>query len=135
MSDVIITPSEVLPGPVRRTAEATAAEAIEAGEAVSFDGDGLLVLADKDDDSRVAGIAVDSGAAGQPVVFASGGDVTLGAGTVEPGHAYYASAAGGIRPESDLATDEYAKFLGIGNDDGDGLHLGIIAPVYMAGPS
>lgn len=135
MSDVVITPSDVIPASNARTAQGTAAEAIEAGDSLSFDASGDLVLADIDIEDRLCGIALDNAAVGQPCVFASGGDVTLGTGTVEPGHAYFASAAGGIRPDADLGTDQYAKFIGVGNEDGDGLHIGIIAPVYIAGPS
>jgi hypothetical protein len=118
MADLIITPADVTPrGGVRQ--QGIAGAAIAAGQMIYLDpADNTYKLADCDNASaevrKPDGIAVNSAAAGQPVVFMGPGtEVSLGA-VLTAGTTYYLSPnPGGIAPFADLGTGDYPVIAGI----------------------
>lgn len=98
-----------------------AGETITAGQPVyknSADSNRLyrssaLVLAQ----AQVVGIALHGASAGQPLAYATGGDINLGGSTMVLGTVYVVSGAnvGGIAPSADLdaGTTWYATVLGV----------------------
>lgn len=126
MANLTITASAVIPSASATLQTGFSGVAIAAGEVIYKDtGDSnKLKLADANDASAivrtVAGIAVNSAAAGQPVTYASEDpDLTLGAMLFEAGDAFILSATPGkIAPVADLATGMYPTFLGFANSDG-----------------
>ena len=64
--------------------------------------------------SNVRGIALVSGADGQPAIVALKDDDFTPGATLTVGASYYASGtAGGIAPAADLASGDYVVFLGV----------------------
>jgi hypothetical protein len=62
-------------------------------------------------EAEALGIAINGGAAGQPAVVQTGGQLTIGA-TVAAGVFYYVSnTAGGICPVADLGTADYVTAI------------------------
>jgi hypothetical protein len=81
---------------------------------------GLFALANAGSGATVAtatctGICLSDAAAGQEVLYFTGGQITIG-GTVAVGTAYFVSVnnAGGICPVGDLTTGSYVSLLGMG---------------------
>lgn len=117
MTDIVITSTAVLAGTNAATETRTAAAAIAAGEVVYLDAAGKYNLADTDSATAIArkprGIALNSGAAGQPVTIARSGDVTLGA-VLSKAVAYYLSGTPGkIAPVADVAAGDYVSIVGM----------------------
>jgi len=118
MANLAITATSVVASgnSVQRTKLANAA--ITAGQVVYLDSATDKVgLADNNSATAairtVFGIALNGGAANQPIVVHIGGSLTIGA-TVAKGVAYYLSdTPGGICPVADLASGEYPTVLGI----------------------
>ena len=72
----------------------------------------------------MAGVALNGGATGQPIIVAVSGKFNPGA-TVAVGTVYILSAtAGGICPAADLASSSFCSVIGVGTDT-DELTLGI----------
>lgn len=119
MSDISITPGNVLAYADVVPIDGIAGTTITAGQAVYIDtaANNVLKLADCDSSATtavVAGIALTGGSSGQPIKYAKSGEITIG-GTVTVGELYVLSGiAGGIAPEADLAQNDYVSFLGIG---------------------
>lgn len=120
MADVTITAANVVASSAAQTSSGTAGAAITAGQALYEDAsDGTLKLAQADGATAAertsVGIALNDAATGQPVTYAfADPDFTPG-GTVSASAAYVLSAtAGGIAPEADLTTGDYASVLMIG---------------------
>jgi hypothetical protein len=115
MADLTITAASVAKGARTNTKSGTAGAAITQGQPVYLDSvTGTLFPADADvlASAAVVGIALNAASTGQPVAYQTSGPITIGA-TVVVGTAYYASTtAGGICLESDLATGDFATFLG-----------------------
>lgn len=116
MSDVVITAGSVVQVS-GTTKTGTAGETITAGQALYLkSSDNRLWKADADDTAATAacvGIALNGGAAGQPIVYQATGDITIG-GTVVQGTIYLVSdTAGGIRPVADVDAEDYVSILGI----------------------
>jgi hypothetical protein len=115
MAVLSITAANVAPGTGAKTKSGTAGAAVTQGQPVYLDASTIkLMPADADliASAAVVGVTLNAAAAGQPVVYQTSGDITIGA-TVVPGTAYYASTtAGGICLESDLASGDFATFLG-----------------------
>lgn len=116
-ADLTITAASVVSS-ASTTKDGTAGEAITAGQAVYLkSSDGLLWKAQADGsaaEGAAVGIALNGGAAGQPIKYQYAGDITIGA-TVAVGILYCVSAAaGGICPSADLASSDYVTLLGIG---------------------
>jgi len=109
----------VQPGTNAVKRHGVAGEAITAGEPVYVTTAGLVMRAQADDTAEAAaavGIAISSAeAANQSVSYVTqDNDFTVG-GTVAVGASYYVSATvGGIAPEADLATGDYATLIGVG---------------------
>jgi hypothetical protein len=115
MANLTITAANVAPGTGSKTKSGTAGAAITQGQPVYLDATTkTLFPADADvlASAAVVGIALNAASTGQPVTYQTSGQVTIGA-TVVTGTAYYASTtAGGVCLESDLASGDFATFLG-----------------------
>jgi hypothetical protein len=117
MTDLTITPANVVLGSDASTEDGIAAVAVAAGQVVYKDATGKYNLADTDSATALMrkprGIALNSGAANQPLKIVRGGPVTLGA-VLTKGVAYYLSGTpGAICPVADVATGDYPAILGI----------------------
>jgi flagella basal body P-ring formation protein FlgA len=100
------------------TAAGVAATTITAGQNVSIKSDLTLTPTDNNDADplvrKIAGVALNGGAAGQPIQYLKSGVITIGA-TVTPGTVYVAGAtAGAIAPAADLASGNEVSILGVG---------------------
>ena len=122
MADITITAANVLKGTAARTVEGTAAVTIAAGQTVYLDSSvNTYKLADNSASTTdlVAGIALHSSVANQPIVVQASGNIDLGA-TLTTGETYVLSTtAGGIAPIADLATTEYVTILGVATGTGN----------------
>jgi hypothetical protein len=118
MADLVITATNVVPGSNAKTRTRTLGVATTAGQAMYKDAADLekAKLADCDGVAAARvfdGIALNGGAAGQPVTLIYEGDVTIGA-TMTKGAAYYLSPnPGGICPVADVLTGDLPVLLGI----------------------
>lgn len=121
MSNLAITPADVVPGPNSTPARGTAGAAIEAGDLIYKDATQKIQLSDADGAvaaQAVQGMAVNSAALGQPVNFV-GEDDDLDVGAAIEGKPYFLSeTAGKMCPIEDLQPDSKAIFVGIGKADG-----------------
>jgi hypothetical protein len=115
MAVLTITAANVAKGARANTKNGTAGAAITQGQPVYLDAaTDTLFPADADvlASAAVVGIALNAASTGQPVTYQTSGPITIGA-TVVTGTAYYASTTtGGICLESDLASGDFATFLG-----------------------
>ena len=117
MAVLTITAASVAPSSSTesRTKSGIAGVAITQGQSIYLDSTtSTLLLADADVlvSAAASGIALNAASPGQPVTYQSSGPMTIGA-TVVVGTAYYvATTAGGICLESDLASGDFATFLG-----------------------
>lgn len=118
MTDISITPANVLAGSAAQTENGSAGEAITQGKTVyKSSTTNLYMLADSNSATAEArtptGIALNSAAAGQPLTIQKAGDITIG-GTMTAGVAYYQSdTPGGICPVADVGSGEYSCIVGI----------------------
>lgn len=118
MTDIAITPANVLAGTGAMVEDITAGATITAGQVVYREGStGKAKLADCDSDTAEArsprGIALNGASDGQPLEILREGPITIGA-TLTPGTVYYLSAtAGGICPVGDLGQGDYPVVVGI----------------------
>ena len=116
MADLTITAASVAKGANSVTKSGTAGAAITQGQPIYLAAaTTTLFPADADvlASAAVVGVALNAASTGQPVTYLTYGPITIGA-TVVVGTAYYASAtAGGICPEADLLTGDFATFLGL----------------------
>lgn len=113
MADITVTAANVIGyGP---TSKRNAGETITAGDLVIVASDGGLEVASDDSaaNAAVVGVALNGGAAGQPVVYQTSGNVNPG-GTVAVGKVYVASTDGGFAPVDDIAGTEYITVVGVG---------------------
>lgn len=117
MTDIVITAGNVVAGTGAVTETRLAAATITAGQVVYLDANSKYNLADTDSATAIVrkprGIALNGGAAGQPIQIIRSGPVTIGA-TVTKGVAYYLSGtAGGICPVADVAAGDYTAIIGM----------------------
>ena len=132
MADVSITAANVIAGSNAQQASGISGVAITAGQSLAYDSSTVSVkLSDVNSASAwqrtPIGIALNTAAAGQPIVYQTGGDITIG-GTLVAGTAYYASGTpGGVRPQADNITGDYPALLGIATST-TVLRIGINAP-------
>jgi len=116
MADLSVTPASVLPyaGAVIQTGRA--GETLLAGQALYLKAaDGKLWKADDTAAAKAAavGVALNGGAAGQPISYAQSGGVNPGA-VVAIGTIYgVTDTAGGIGAVSELATPDFVTILGV----------------------
>jgi hypothetical protein len=119
VADLTITATSVVKGSGASTRNGTAGAAVTAGQVVYLDTTtDTYKLADCDSATAAArspsGIALNGAASGQPLTVLDGGAITIGA-TVEASVPYFLSpVAGGICPLADVASGDYAVFLGFG---------------------
>ena len=115
MAVLTITAANVAKGASSNTKSGTAGAAITQGQPVYLAAaTTTLFPADADvlASAAVVGVALNAASTGQPVTYQTSGPITIGA-TVTVGTAYYASTtAGGVCLESDLASGDFATFLG-----------------------
>lgn len=117
-ADLTVTAASVVAGSDAVTKAGTAGEALTAGQPVYLSATtNKWLKADCNSATAAArvasGIALNGGAANQPVVVQTGGTITIGA-TLTAGVAYYLSGtAGGIRPVADNTTGDYPQVIGI----------------------
>lgn len=118
MTDLSVTPVNVIAGSNSQQERGFAGAAIAAGQAVYKDAaTGEFLLADNNSGTAAArtpyGIALNSAGDGQPLFVHRSGDLTIGA-TLVAGTTYYLSdTPGGICPLADVGSGEYACIVGI----------------------
>ena len=116
MADLTITAANVVPQAGSTIKSATAGVAIAAGQPIYINtttNQAELADANALASAEVAGIAVNSAAAGQPVSYVSNGPVALGS-VLTTGAVYVlSSTAGGLAPVADLSSTEYTSILGV----------------------
>lgn len=117
MADISITASAVLKGTGATTATGVAGVAVTAGQVVYLDSaTSTIKLADADASSATAavvGIALHGALTSQPIVYQTGGALTINA-VLTAGKVYVVSAtAGAIAPAADLTTGWRTSVLGI----------------------
>ena len=118
MTDITITPANVVSGSNASIASGTAGEAITAGDVVYLaSATKKFMLEDADsvtaEARKAIGIALNGASLNQPVDVLTGGDITLGA-VLTPGQAAYLSdEPGKMCPLADLATGDYVCMLGL----------------------
>lgn len=120
MADITITPANVKKGQGAVVVNGIAAATITAGQVLYRLADGTFGLADANGASALIktpfGIALNGGAAGQPIAIQTAGRIFIG-GTAVQGTIYVLSAtAGGICPAADLASGHRVGILGVGYD-------------------
>jgi len=117
MTDLSITPANVIAGEGAVLEHGIAGETITAGMAVYYaTATGKWMKADSDSATaearRAGGIALNGASNGQPITVQKQGAITIGA-TVTAGTSYYLSdAPGGICPLEDLGTGDYVCLIG-----------------------
>lgn len=119
MADLVQTAANVVSGAGATVREAIAEASITAGQPVYADASstppGKLQPAEGADSITqvsVVGIALNSAAVGQPVVYQTAGQINLGA-TLQVGHEYFVSTnTGGIMPQTDLTSGDWSFRLG-----------------------
>ena len=122
MADLAITASQVLANTNALVERHEAGAALTPGQAVYLDSDGTWKLAQHDSTAIESGsggglaITLSTASAGQDVLLARRGTITLGAGAAPAaGEIYCVSAtAGGICPEADVGAADYVSILGVG---------------------
>lgn len=118
MTDITITPANVVSGSNASIASGTAGAAIAAGDVVYLaSASKKWLLADADSTTAEArkaiGFALNTATLNQPVSVQIGGDITLG-GVLTAGTSYFLSdEPGKACPVADLATGDYVCLLGL----------------------
>lgn len=117
MTDIVVTATAVIPGSNADLETKTAAAAIAAGEIVYLDANGKYNLADTDSATAIVrkprGMALNSGAAGQPIQIAKSGDVTMNAVLTKGVAVYLSGTPGKICPVADVAAGDYTAIIGM----------------------
>src|SRR6476619_5179803 len=118
MTDLTITPANVLQGSNASTQTGQFGETVTAGQVVYRSSTTALWMKADNNSATIEarhalGIALNGGGAGQPAVVQTAGDITIGA-ALTPGTAYYVSAnPGGICPVADVVTGSAVCQLGL----------------------
>lgn len=120
MAAYTITAAEVTKSTSAQTAEGTAGAAITAGQALYLDSTtSTLKLAQSDGTSAeatVVGVALNSAASGQIVVYQFAGDLTLDTAALTNAAkgdiVTLGAIAGGLYPNEDILTTEYVSVIG-----------------------
>jgi hypothetical protein len=125
MSDLLVTSNSVVAANANTViARGTAGAQVNAGQAVWADPSASYQLkpaqaTNQTQAANIVGIALNTAGNGQPLAYATGGDITLptsgGGTTMIQGGAYVLSAAnsGGIAPVADLTTGNWVTLLGV----------------------
>jgi len=123
LADITITAANVVPGSGATILAGTAGETITAGQCVYLNASNLWLKAQCDGTTLEAGssnigIALTGSSLNQSINVQVAGTITIG-GTVVATTPYIVSAtAGGICPFADLASGQYATFLGYATTTG-----------------
>lgn len=130
MADVSVTAASVVKTSTTTILEGTAGATITAGQPLYKDSADSykLKLADADvlASSVCVGLSLHGASSGQPLKYATRGDVTFNS-AFTVGQVYVASVnAGGIAPYSDLASGDYVSILGVATT-ATNLKLGILS--------
>ena len=130
MADLTITAADVLKTTTTKTYQGVAGATVTAGQPVYADAadSGKYKPADADASATSAaiGIATHGAAAGQPLIVAQYGSLTLSA-VMTAGEVYCVSTtAGGIAPVGDLTSGNYVTVLGVATTTSN-LKLGLNA--------
>lgn len=118
MTDLSLTPANVVAGDNAQRASGNAGETIAAGKAVYLSSTTKKwMLADSNSATvearKATGIALNGASLNQPIDVQTSGDITIG-GTLTAGTAYFLSdTPGGICPLADVGTGEYVCQLGL----------------------
>lgn len=118
MTDIAITPANVVAGSDASKTTGVAGAAIAAGQLVYQDpATKKYLLADTNSATAVAqkpiGVALHAAAINQPLTILTKGDITIGA-TLVAGQDYYASdTPGGICPRADVGATEQVTLVGL----------------------
>ncbi|ASR06709.1 hypothetical protein CHY08_06030 [Rhizobium leguminosarum bv. viciae] len=118
MTDLVVTPANVLAASNAERDNGIAGETIVAGKAIYLASTtNRWMLADSNSataEARAAkGIALNGASVGQPVSFQKSGDITIGA-TLVAGTSYFLSdSPGGLCPLADVGSGEYVVLIGI----------------------
>ena len=117
MADLVITPANVLPQSNTTTKSGTAGASINAGQMIYLDtaDSNKAKLADANVllTAVVAGMALCDAEPGQPIQWASAGDVAVGT-MLTPGIVYLLSGtAGGLKPDADMTGSDYVSLFAI----------------------
>ena len=116
MADVTFTATSIKPGTNAQRQRVTFGATITPGLVVYLDtSDNEYKIADCTDAAKdaAAGIALTSGADGQPGVIITGGNLTTSAHLSLASPVYVLSEAGKICPAADLANDDYITIIGV----------------------
>lgn len=131
MADLGPTAANVVKQSTTTVGTGTAGETITAGMAVYLKtSDSKYYKADANvttAEAVVAGIALNSVSAGQPISFATGGKLTLGSVTAGAAGVPVAlsTTAGGLAPDGDISSGNYYTFIGVMTSATE-LQIGII---------
>jgi hypothetical protein len=135
MADVTFTAASIKPAANAQTQEVTFGATITQGLFVYLDSTTNTVkLADVTTSvatAAVYGIALTSGAAGQPGVIQTGGNVTTSVHLSLASPVYILSASGKMCPAADLATNDYITIIGVATTTSN-LRLSINASGVLA---
>lgn len=128
MADVSFTAGSIKPGTNAQTERGTFGATITQGMAVYLDAsDNEWKIGHCETSTTTAaigGIALTSGADGQPGVVQTDGNLTCD--NVVAGETYILSASGKVCPITDVATDDYVTIIGVATTTTN-LKLGILA--------
>lgn len=117
MAELSVTPADVVVTSTTTTATGTAGATITAGMAIYIDAAASNAIKPCDADvlasSVCVGIALHGAASGQPIKYATGGDITFS--TMVVGRPYFVSQTtpGSLCVDSDLLTGDFITFIGI----------------------
>lgn len=117
MAELSVTPANVLKTDTTFYSEGTAGATITAGMAVYIDTAASNVLKPCDADvlasSVCAGIALHGASTGQPIKYATSGDVTFSTMTVGAVYLVSQTTPGSLCLDSDLLTGDYISIVGV----------------------
>lgn len=117
-ADYTVTATSVLASSDSSVTKGTAGATITTGQSLAKAADGTLILFDSNASApanKFFGIALNGGASGQPILYATADSSFTPGFTVAAGAVVIGSAtAGGLCPVADLATGHYLTIVGVG---------------------
>jgi predicted transcriptional regulator len=120
MADLIVTAANVIAVSNAVKGTGIAGETITAGQSVYLkSADGRIWKAKSSgtvEESTLAGIALHAALAGQPIQYAAGGGLNIGATTVKTSAYMVSATAGGICPQADLVSTNKIAYAGYATD-------------------
>jgi len=118
MTDLVITPANVVAGSNAMRADGTAGVTLLAGQLIVKDATTKkYVLADNNAVDvtlrKPAGIALHGASPSQPIAFLTSGDITIGAAVVAGTDYFLSGAPGGICPRADVISGMNVVLVGL----------------------